>query len=295
MGSMDLSKKIAIGLMALGVFAASLFFRSEISRFLSFGFKGAPGETRNLKDTSLGEEKSSQGFLDTPAVEPAGEDKSAIPATKTVSSKRPSAPPYVGRNPAEIRPVPEEVKLFTQTQLEQLYSTIKTHAKAVLADPKYFEGWIQVGILKKTIGDFEGARDAWEYAGVIEPLNSLSFANLGELYWRYLGQYQKAEENFRTSIKHKPDDVFNYVSLAELFHYSLKEKADQAPQVLLDGIAANPNDAGTLSRRLAYLYEQRQEFAKALEWWQKILEKNPEDQEVVNKVDKLKIKTGGGF
>lgn len=156
-------------------------------------------------------------------------------------------------------------------------------------NPFHFNGWIQLGLLKKTIGDFEGARDAWEYAGVIEPLNSLSFANLGELYWRYLHDYLRSEANLKISIKHKSDDLQTYVTLAELYHYSLKEKYDLASQVLLDGLKSNPGDE-TLTRRLAALYEQRKEYTKSLEWWNKVLEMAPGDAAVLEKIEGLKNK-----
>jgi tetratricopeptide (TPR) repeat protein len=251
------------------VFALSLGFRSQISEFLTFG-PDIPPAPEISAEIPVEVEKS-EALVTT-----------SKPTKSAVSS-------YIGRDPGEIRPVPEEVKVFTEEQKKRIYETLQSHALAVKGDPNYFNGWIQIGLLKKTIGDFEGARDAWEYAGVIQPGNSLSFANLGELYWRYLHLYSKSEENLKISIKHKPDDTQTYVTLAELYHYSMKEKYDLADDVLLDGLKANPNN-GTLMRRLAYLYEQRKEYTLALEWWEKVLADNPEDQEVANTINKLKAK-----
>ena len=112
---------------------------------------------------------------------------------------------------------------------------------------------------------------------------------MGELYWRYLPNFQKSETSFKTSIKHKPNDWQNYISLAELYHYSYKEKYDLAPQALLDGLKAIPEDE-TITRRLAYLYEQRSEWQKSLEWWEKILVYSPEDTEVQQRIDRVKTK-----
>lgn len=279
-------KKIIIAVSLFLFLVIVLFFRGEISRLLGFGAEKLPPPF----SLPLRPELKEKEVLGVGSENP---ETVSLPATNQPVQKS-TVPFYAGRDPAEIRPVAEEVKLLTEEQKQQLYAALKTNARVVKDNPAFFGGWIQIGVLKKIIGDFEGARDVWEYASLIEPFNSLSFANLGDLYWRYLGDYSKAEENLKTSIKNKPDDVFTYITLAELYHYSIKEKRDQAPQVLLDGLSANPNDAGTLMRRLAYLYEQQNKFSEALEWWQKVLAKSPDDQEVTNKINKLKIKIGGG-
>lgn len=216
----------------------------------------------------------------------------SIPDKPTISVKKPpTVPTYSGRDPTELRPVTEEVKLFTEGQKEELFATLQTHGRAVKADPKYFNGWIQVGILKKTIGDFEGARDAWEYAGVIQPLNSTSFSNLGELFWKYLHDYPKAEKSFRTSLKNKPYDPFTYVSLAELYHYSYQEKSELADDVLLEGIKANPEGSPyeMIARRLARLYEERGKKDQALEWWKKVLLISPNDEDLKKEISRLEL------
>lgn len=264
---MDMNRKIIIGIAIVVLAGASFLFREKISGLLTFE-QETPTENGNSPVT---------GTSTTSVEAPTGNKPSE------------SKPPYTGRDPGEFRPVPEEVKLFTEAQREQLRATLQSHANAVKKDSAYFSGWIQVGLLKKTIGDFQGAADAWEYAGVIQPLNSLSFANLGELYWRYIPNFPRSEANLKTSIKHKADDLQTYTTLAELYHYSYKEKYELADDVLLDGLKANPG-SDTLMRRLAFLYEQRKEYANALEWWQKVLEKNSGDTEVQASIDKVKAK-----
>ncbi|GEM_PF-2020621 len=214
---------------------------------------------------------------------PTGSGQQVNPPAKT--------PAYTGRDPAEVRPVPEEVKLFSDSQKKNLYAKIQEYGNAVKKNPYFFEAWVDIGVLKKNIGDFEGAKDAWEYGGLIQPSNSLTFSNLGELYWRYLTDYPKAEKNLKIAIAHKPTDPQNYITLAELYHYSYKEKVDLADDALLDGLKALPSDQ-SLMRRLAYLYEQRQEWKSALEWWKKVQTLRPDDQEVSKKVSTLTEKVG---
>ena len=263
-------KKIVLGGIAILLVIISLLFRQKISDLLSFG-----------------EESPKVGGE---IIIPAGDEKISENIPKTdIAPEAEGVRSYVGRDPVEVRPVFEDVKLFTEDQKKQIYAKIEENGRAVTINPEHFFGWMDLGMLKKTIGDFEGARDAWEYAGVIQPGNSISFSNLGELYWRYLPNFQKSETSFKTSIKHKPNDWQNYISLAELYHYSYKEKYDLAPQALLDGLKAIPDDE-TITRRLAYLYEQRNEWQKSLEWWEKILIYSPGDTEVQQRIDRVKTK-----
>lgn len=280
-------KNAILGFVVLVVIVLGVFFRDEIAHLLSFNLGKAP-------EPSVESAPPSSTTESTEASRPSSSQTEVPPAPfwmqpniKTSSGF--SLPEYTGRDPVEVRPIPEEVKLFTETQKQELYASIDMHGRAVKTNPSFFTGWIQVGIFKKIIGDFEGARDAWEYASLIEPLNSLSFANLGELYWRYLYEYPKAEANLKISIKNKSNDVQTYVSLAELYYYSYKEKAEEADDVLLQGLEANPQNE-TLMRRLAYLYEQRKEWGRALEWWQKVSKLFPGASEVEEKIAKIKAK-----
>ena len=172
---------------------------------------------------------------------------------------------------------PEEVKLFSEAQKQEIYRSLQNFGKSVKEKPDFFAGWLQLGLLKKNIGDFDGARDAWEYASIIRPLNDISFANLGQLYWRYLHLFSQSEKNFKMAIKNNPNDAGTYASLSDLYFYSMKEKADLADDVLLQGIAANPANAD-ISKALAALYERKKEYANAIEWWQKTLALDPQNK-----------------
>ncbi len=196
---------------------------------------------------------------------------------------------YQGRDPAEVRPVPDEVKLFSEEQKTVLFAAIREAGEAVKKNPDDFESWLLVGVRKKIIGDFEGARDAWVYAGVIRPLNDVSFANLGELYWRYIPDFPKSEENFKRAFQNNPANTQARISLAELYFYSYAEKKGLFDDVLLEGLAAIPGDLN-LMKALAYLYERNLEYQKAVEWWTRVLEKDPGNTEVERRINQLRAK-----
>lgn len=266
-----MNKKIILTLLGVFALVISVIFQSKIGQLISMNNSGEPP----LPSVSF-----------TPA--PSG---SPDPTVSTTPKQVSQIPVYKGRPLDEVRPVPDEVKLFSESQRQDIYNSIGNLAKAIKENPQFFNGMIQLGLLKKTIGDFEGSRDIWEHASAMRPLNSISFGNLGELYWRYLHQYNQSELNFKTSIKNDPTNPGMYISLSGLYFYSIKEKANLADDILLDGINANPQSSD-LMRALASLYEKQGEYAKAIEWWQKVLAQNPQDGSVAAAIESLKKKLG---
>ena len=89
--------------------------------------------------------------------------------------------------------------------VEKKRDDLKVLAAVLNANPMGSGGvddWIAVGVIKKFFNDFAGARDAWEYAGVLYPANALSFANLGNLYGFYL------HNNIKAFINHASKKYF---------------------------------------------------------------------------------------
>lgn len=85
--------------------------------------------------------------------------------------------------------------------------------------------WIDLGSLRKVIGDYEGAKLAWEYVTVIAPQSGLAFRNLGDLYGYYLGNPQKAEENFLKAIQNEPNQIEYYFKIADFYREIAKDPA----------------------------------------------------------------------
>ena len=271
-----MDKKIIAIIASVLVIGFVVIFRSQIGRLVTFQ---QGGEQQNFSESPL------------PSLSTAPSESEVPGISRTPSPVSSQMPIYSGRPQDELRPDPEEVKLYSESQKQDIYRALQNFGKTVKENPDLFNLWIQLGLLKKTIGDYEGARDAWEYASIIRPLNDISFANLGQLYWRYLHLYAQAETNFKTAIKNNPHDSGTYGSLSDLYFYSMKDKAALADDVLLQGLAANPESIN-LPKALARLYERRGEYASAIEWWQKVLAQDPKDTSVAAVIDALKKKLG---
>lgn len=278
------NRKTAIGLAVGIILIFVLFFRGDIARLLGLIEETSPQVESRRDKVSEATETSS--------VLPEDTAEKILPV---VSQDTPEVPvissftPYTGRDPQEVNPTAEGVKLMDEESRRKFYLGIENYGAALKANPGYLHGWLQLGLLKKVIGDYIGARDAWEYAGLIEPRNTVSFSNLGELYWRYLPDFPRSEANFRTAIKNRPEDPPVYISLSDFHYYSYTAKKDLADDVLLEGIAANPGSTD-LKRALAGLYERDGNIAEAIIWWQKVLEKEPENTSVAAAIEALKKK-----
>ena len=200
----------------------------------------------------------------------------------------PTAPveisPYSGADPQVFNPAAKEIALFTEEQKKQVVDELELYGRTVKENSDYVAGWLQVGLLKKIIGDYIGARDAWEYAALLRPNQEAAFKNLGELYWHYLPDYPHAEENFEKAIEIKPDDISTYRALSEFYQYSYLDKKSRASKVLKEGLKKNPNELNLLTA-LGYYYEEEGNYKEAIGWWEKALTQSP-DSESIKKVIK---------
>ena len=145
-----------------------------------------------------------------------------------------------------------EEKLDLEKKINDVYSSIKVNYDSL-------NDWIYLGQLRKAIGDYVGARDAWEFASLVRPKNSLSFHNLGDLYGFYLKDSSKSELNYLQSIRNDPMNVDAYLNLTDLYWYSGGEEGKKAiPEFLLNAIKNNANSEGKLPLigRLAKYYEE---------------------------------------
>jgi len=113
---------------------------------------------------------------------------------------------------------------FSEEQKTKLMSQIDSAVEALKKDNYYFNGWINLGLFRKAVGDYEGTKEAWEYASAIMPQDALSFSNLGVLYGYYLKDNKKAEENYLKAIENEPLNGYYYNQLYEFYRDVLEDK-----------------------------------------------------------------------
>ena len=107
----------------------------------------------------------------------------------------PKTPKYKGQaldllaSSKELANYPKEFVEVQRAKLAGILNLIKEN-------PNDETNWIDMGLVKKVFNNFTGARDAWEYAKLLNPGTSMAHYNLGKLYSAYLPDNQKAQANF---------------------------------------------------------------------------------------------------
>lgn len=136
---------------------------------------------------------------------------------------------------------------FPEEFRKNITSSIQETVARLKINPGLLADWLSLGVYYKTIGDYEGAREAWEYASAIRPKNYISFSNLGDLYHYYLKDYPHAELNLLKVVANEPTNIASYKNLYDLYTLSYKEKAPEAPRILERGLMSNPHSTDLLS------------------------------------------------
>lgn len=107
--------------------------------------------------------------------------------------------------------------------------------------PDDIDVWLDLGVRFKAAGDYEGAREIWEYAAALKPKQSIAFSNLGLLYGYYLHDDTKAEANLLQAIKNDSKIGYYYLNMADFYLDSLKNK-EKAIDILKKGLVMLPSD-----------------------------------------------------
>lgn len=130
---------------------------------------------------------------------------------------------------------------------------ISATAAALKKDAQRYDDWLNLGIFRKQIDDFEGARQIWEFLTTTNPDKPIPFANLANLYAFDLKNPALAEENFIKALAKGPKEMFVWRQAYEFYRYVRKDDA-KAKDMLQKGIAQ------TNSPDLKYLLDHYSEL-----------------------------------
>ena len=172
--------------------------------------------------------------------------------------------------PSLDRPIAINDQSMDAATKTQVTNAIKQTIAGIKAEPTALDKWTQLGVLFKIIGDYQGAREMWEYVSRANPYDVASFSNLADLYMSYLKDYPKAESNFLQVIKNDPAYVTGYLNLANLYHYYYQKDTNKAEDTLRAGIAKNKG-AIDLYTTLARYYKEKGDKINALIYYNQAL------------------------
>lgn len=190
-----------------------------------WGRKPAP-----VIDTTTSATTSSSGIsiTTTPSSASSSYTVSVLPLSNTspASVKAPS----LSRSVAYSAGLSSEAKQILAGQIAKLREALSKNAND-------FSAWMNLALRYKGAGDYEGAREVWEYTTVKSPGDSRSPHNLGDLYHHFLNDFVKAEKYYLLSISSDPTVGINYLALHELYRDSYKRGTADAADILKKGIA----------------------------------------------------------
>ena len=148
--------------------------------------------------------------------------------------------PSGNQKPIPALPFPPEIKANLSPESKAMaMNAIKEIIASLRENPNSESDWINLGLQRNFIGDFIGAKEAWEYASYLRPDDFIPPHNLGDLYTYSLNDYAKAEASYRKSIALDPSQLMVYQKLHELYRYRIKDNA-KARAILEEGISKNP-------------------------------------------------------
>lgn len=158
-----------------------------------------------------------------------------LPDSSTKGTKPIATPP-----PSLDRPIifSDSTRPDTREKMRQDIGNLITLLKG---DSANFNAWMDLAFLRHTTDDYEGARQAWEYASLLRPKNSLSYSNLGNLYGYYLGDAVSAERNLLQALENDPKNIYVYIQTYR-FYLEVAKDSGKARAAIEKGVTENPTD-----------------------------------------------------
>ena len=141
-------------------------------------------------------------------------------------------------------------------------------------DPDIIEAHLSVAVYLNVLGQTDKAIEQYEYLLTIRPIHSIALSNLAHIYIEQ-DEYGKAEEYYKKIIEANPSFSQGYMDIADVYRAFIPEKKPEIPQLIKNGLKERPKHT-SLMLYLAEFYEQEKEYKLAIEWYQKVLDINPD-------------------
>ena len=239
-----LSKNYVIGAIA-GICVLAL---SALGLYFSLGGRslGSPSETISEDDNLQVQDQKFEESASPVSVQVEGTGKYTIETLPAVSSQASQKYPSLDRPLVFPQSYPEEARNIMSDKMNATISALKK-------DPNQYGEWLNLGIFRNGINDYEGARQIYEFLTVTSPSQPAPFANLANLYAFSLKDPVRAEANLKKAIEKGPLEMSVYRLGYEFYRFVRKDDT-LAKETLTKGIAK------TSSPDLQYLLDHYDEL-----------------------------------
>ena len=173
-------------------------------------------------------------------------------------------------------------------EISRFVDRLNKEYKALENSDKPYFNWINIGMFKKNLKDYQGVEDAWFKAISLKDDADLAYGNLADFYFYYTKDYQKAEEYYKKALDINKNVYKYYEGLADLYRYNLTDKKDLVEKVINDGLENDSVNKIIYYSYLVDFYHQEKNIEKKQEYIDKIKEIDPnwewymEDVEIEN-------------
>jgi tetratricopeptide (TPR) repeat protein len=161
-------------------------------------------------------------------------------------------------DPSELIVFEVKKEPFSEFQKERAFdrfnnakNIIEQNGDDYLSDDNYY-AWLEIASVQKLIGDYDRAAQLWKWFNQAYAFNSISPANLGDLYKSFVIDKEESEKYYLMAVDRDTKDFQIYYGLYELYRYRF-EDSEKALQILYDGFENNQDDANFVNELTNYL------------------------------------------
>ncbi|MDO8669424.1 MAG: tetratricopeptide repeat protein [Candidatus Buchananbacteria bacterium] len=181
------------------------------------------------------------------------------------------------------------VRTDLTSELQDRYKNEIELAKKVILDSpdKFnFNALMSIGMIKYTVSDYDGARDAWLYVSQVRPQNSPAYYNLGNLYADIYKDCANAEKYFKMAIENDPNEISYLRNVFDLYNTKCPDKS-KAEEILKKAltIKADNVDFMVLS---AEFYRDQGNKAEATKFYEAAIKLAPQNQALKDEYNRFK-------
>lgn len=174
-------------------------------------------------------------------------------------------------------------------ELQEKYrNEIIVYKKTILDSPDQFNfnALMGIGMVKYTVSDYDGARDAWLYVSLTRPQNSPSFYNLGNLYADVYKDCQKAQEYFKKAMDNDPNEIGYLRNIFDLYNTKCPNK--QLAEETLKKALSIKSDAVDFLVLSAEFYRDNGNKEEAIKYYEQALKLSPQNQALKDEYNSFK-------
>jgi tetratricopeptide (TPR) repeat protein len=151
---------------------------------------------------------------------------------------------------------PQALERMDQATLELKVEKLNQDYEAIKANDDVYVHWISIGVIKKGLGNPQGAEEAWQKAIDFNPDSILGYGNLAGLYMYEFKDNEKAEEYYKKALELDPTNYNFYYELATLYRYRQPEKAGLIEELINKGAQLNSKQRKTFYNYLGGYFEK---------------------------------------